>query len=829
MVDSALQSEDEPSFQGQVDGAASESRRPGALTPSAAPVENPPTVTVLTCYGNLRLTKRYTVNGTDIQKEEDQHPRTFRHHGFGVRNLTDLYQLLDRISDTPQACLIRGMPREGLGQGVDRTNENFPMPAGGIPWSCIDFDSVKLPEGMDPYSREAVDYAVKLLPSEFHDVSYIGQFSASAGVLKPDGSAYKPGLRAHVFFWLQRGVSNEEMNNWLRGCPIDFSLFQEVQAHYIADPKLGEGVQCALKERLFMVTKALEAVPVPKLAVAPVRVYPSGGHNTDKKQQGDLTGKHPLGACRFIQYCQKEAPTLTEPLWYAVACNLAGTKGGREFYHKISETHPNYTPAETDKKFDQAFAQDKPHTCRTIAGKGFKCPVMQEDGSCHIHGGHAPVVFETADQVQAMVAELNQIHAVIHAGSTLVLSERDDPSMKRKVYETESLMSFRNWYLNRKIGDDSAATLWLNHPNRRQFQGLVFAPGEKHPGFFNLFRGFPIDPKPGDASVYWELVKTVICGGNDKYYTYVRKWLAHLFQKPNVLPETAIVLRGKQGTGKNTFVGAIGRLVGQHYLELVNMNQLVGRFNSHLKDALLVHANEAVWGGDKQSVGAIKAMITDPICAVEQKGKDIISLKNYKRLIVSSNENWSVPCDLDDRRFFVLDVSECHKEDEVYFAKIDQTLQGDGLAALMHDLITEDISNFKTRAMPQNNNNLDLKIMSSGSVTKWWYQILRDAELRWNVDPSQLDSKKSDWPDFIPKAALHGRYLNWCNDQKIHHPEIPSEFGKQLTKLIPSLSVGQRTVVKPQTWVYLLPPLEECRKRFEKEAKIEGYNWDTAV
>lgn len=574
-----------------------------------------------------------------------------------------------------------------------------------------------------------------------------------------------------------------------------------------------------------------ERMPLDDLPAIPERLLDllhDSTKPTRQETQDNPTERHPLESCLFIQHCQKEAASLPEPLWYAAACNLAVTDGGREFFHMISGPHPDYTPADADKKFDHAAKGDKPHTCRAIAEQGFKCPVMQQDGRCHIHGGKAPAVFATADQVQSVVTELNQKHAVIHARNTLVLSETDEPCMRRKIYETESLESFRNWYLNRKIEDKSVAALWLKHPDRRQYDGMVFAPGEEHPGFFNLFRGFPVGPKPGDASYYWEFVKTVICGGNDTYYTYVRKWLAHLFQKPNVLPETAIVLRGKQGTGKNTFVGAAGRLVGQHFLELVNMNQLAGRFNSHLKDALLVHANEAVWGGDKQSVGAIKAMITDPITAVEQKGRDIIQLRNYKRLVVSSNENWTVPRDMDDRRFFVLDVSDVHKEDKPYFAKIHQGLEGNGLAALMHDLLAEDLTDFETRSIPQNNNGLDLKILSSDSVTQWYFQVLIEGKLGC-YDPSQVGSATPDWPAYVPKTALHARYLAWCSDQKMPRPFIMSEFGKQLMKLIPGLSVSQLTIANSRTRVYDLPTIDNCRKGFEKAAKLEKYNWDAVT
>jgi hypothetical protein len=75
--------------------------------------------------------------------------------------------------------------------------------------------------------------------------------------------------------------------------------------------------------------------------------------------------------------------------------------------------------------------------------------------------------------------------------------------------------------------------------------------------------------------------------------------------------------------GKNTFVGWFGgRLFNSaHYAELASMNSLVGRFTGHLANKIIIFANEATWGGDKQSEGVLKALITDKIRFIEHKGK----------------------------------------------------------------------------------------------------------------------------------------------------------------------------------------------------------------
>lgn len=102
----------------------------------------------------------------------------------------------------------------------------------------------------------------------------------------------------------------------------------------------------------------------------------------------------PLGQCQFIQHCLCEPASLEEPLWHAAACNLALCDGGREAFHQLSRLDTDrYNPGDTDRKFDRAEKEGKPHTCERINELGFACPQMRLDGTCAIHGGRAPVVF----------------------------------------------------------------------------------------------------------------------------------------------------------------------------------------------------------------------------------------------------------------------------------------------------------------------------------------------------------------------------------------------------------------------------------------------------
>lgn len=424
----------------------------------------------------------------------------------------------------------------------------------------------------------------------------------------------------------------------------------------------------------------------------------------------------------------------------------------------------------------------------------------------------------------ALINELNQKHAVVHAGKTLILSEKHDPVFNRETFNLETVQSFKDWYANRNLGDKLASTIWFKHTNRRQYEGIVFSPGKDVPGYYNLFRGFPVNPREGDCALFLNLIKEIICNGNEEHYAFVLKWLAHIFQRPAELPGTALVMRGRQGTGKGTLMKYLGKLIGQHYLELVQMRQVTGNFNAHIKDTLLLHANEAIWSGDKGAEGAIKAMITDETSAIEFKGKDIITVMNYKRLVFASNHDWVVPRDMDDRRFFILDVSDAHKEDQEYFSGIHNQMGSGGLEALMYHFLNVDLEDFNPRTMPQTQGaGFDMKLKGMDSVMQWLYEILDDGELQRSFIHDKAISEP--WPPVYPKKQLHGLYMSWCKDQNIRHRELQASFGRVLNNTLSELSSTKIFWGDKRRNCYKLPPLGECRQMFEQACKEGPSIW----
>lgn len=430
------------------------------------------------------------------------------------------------------------------------------------------------------------------------------------------------------------------------------------------------------------------------------------------------------------------------------------------------------------------------------------------------------------DQIGTLIETMNKRHAVVSLGGSMwILNEEIDPTTKRPDVSFSRPSDLRLRYQNRKIVAVSCVSkvisdVWLEHPSRREFSGVEFSPDFPTPGYYNLFQGFAVDAVPGDCSLYLAHVENNICNGNQIQFNYVISWMAHAIQRPGELPGTALVLRGAQGVGKGVFVDNFGKLFGLHYFTLYQLGQVTGRFNGHLKNLLVVHANEAVWGGNKGAEGALKGLVTDPIMPIEAKGKDIISVRNCKRLICSSNEQWAVPLDLDDRRFLILDVSSAHKEDHAYFGAIAKQMADGGWSALMHHLINRDLSGFNVRKLPASSMSFDLKLLSASPTTVWWYEELLD--------------ETNFCGGVIEKSMVYESYANWCAKHKKSHFSTLGIFCKELKKLVPNLASEKHKVgstILP--WAggdrksyYKFPPRDVCRTHFEVQAKSGPEIWE---
>jgi phage/plasmid-associated DNA primase len=326
--------------------------------------------------------------------------------------------------------------------------------------------------------------------------------------------------------------------------------------------------------------------------------------------------------------------------------------------------------------------------------------------------------------------------------------------------------------------------VWFHHPDRRQFiDGVTFDPANvnANPNVFNLWTGFDVEPRQGSWGKLQEHLLTNICDTDTTLFDHLLNLLADMVQHPEKQGEIAIVLRGKEGCGKGTLAKALVRTFGQHGLHISNGHHFVGRFNLHLRDCCFLFVDEAFFAGDKQHVGVLKALITEPLITIEGKYANAVQAPNFLHVFMATNEDWAVPASLGSRRFVVFDVSDTRIGDHAYFAAIDEEMNSGGYEAMLYDLLHRDLTDVNLRAVLVTDALIEQRKRSLDTFTSWWMDSLQ----RGYVFESRhgLEDHFQQWYEFVTTELLYSSYLAYANMRREHHPLIRELFGKSMIRM----------------------------------------------
>jgi hypothetical protein len=427
---------------------------------------------------------------------------------------------------------------------------------------------------------------------------------------------------------------------------------------------------------------------------------------------------------------------------------------------------------------------------------------------------------------------MNKEFALVLMGSRAVVFREQPDALIEDQKRFLKIGSFNSWLANRhtqvrssdgKIKTINWAQRWLTSKERRSYTGIEFhpnpdgAPGSD--GYLNLWSGFAVKPAAEpDARKYKTFrdhLLNNICSGHQGRFNWLMGFFAHICQKPRERAGTALVMRGPMGVGKTLVGENVGRLFPRHYFLVDDPRYVTGQFNAHMATCLLLQADEAVWAGDKAAEGRLKGLVTSRIQQIEAKGHDPIRLKNYVRLIMTSNEEWVVPAGKDERRFAVLDVDPRCAQQHSYFREMEEELANGGLEHLLGDLLRFDLSSVNVWQIPKTDALLEQKIRSLGSVESWWF-----GRLMAGTPTTHL----REWQQEIPVRSLFTDYIAVSDKIGIKRKSEETVVGIMLGKLMPNLERKKRWVditdeqghsSRERVWCYLLPALSDARQMFE--------------
>ncbi|MGC1864067.1 MAG: DUF5906 domain-containing protein [Methylocystis sp.] len=377
-----------------------------------------------------------------------------------------------------------------------------------------------------------------------------------------------------------------------------------------------------------------------------------------------------------------------------------------------------------------------------------------------------------------IIAALNKEYSfALEGGRATVLRQEEDRALKRTLYTRLRTVDFKAAFQNRLVRDGEykngeprykkLGEAWLDSTERRQYlKGVVFDPtGGVSVDALNLWCGFSIEPRRGSWCKMRQHIWKIVCKKDRASFRYLLQWMALMVQHPELQGYIIAVLKGAKGVGKGILAQALLRMLRSHALHITNAKHLTGNFNRHLQSCVFLFADEALYAGDKAHEGVLKGLATEPTLPIEAKFFDVVEARNFLHILMATNEKWAIPATLDERRFFVLEVSDEHANDHKYFDPIIKEMKQDGGDAAMLDfLLRLDLSKFNVADVPHTEGLQEQKRQSLPLEYLWFEDVLA----RGYVWDSKLGAEKvmRDWFKFVTTDMLFNSYESFVDKQR---------------------------------------------------------------
>ena len=533
-------------------------------------------------------------------------------------------------------------------------------------------------------------------------------------------------------------------------------------------------------------------------------------------------------------------------------CN--GSTAGREIWRQWSTTGQQYD-SNADKMINSAWKSFKAQgiTVASLIRKakdngyqrtGFVKPQKPEKHSCKNNSvlkkntQLAPAYDNVtampnmiSDGVNALVDRFNRLYVhTLMSNKNVIMRLEPHHKHPQLHWVSMPIKEFRDMLLHEdpvpigaevsstgksKLTYSKAPQVWLTSKNKNWVPGVTFYPKVTdefpplHDNRLNLYRGFSVDPvNCGDQDcalmLYMSHLLNIVCQKNTETFNYLLDWCAHMVQKPSEKPQAAILMKGGQGTGKNTAIRPLLAFMGVHGLYIEKSRGIAGQFNSIIENKILIFADEAVFRS-REATLLLRALITEDENIIESKFANMISQKNYSRIIMATNDDTAIQFANDERRFLVLQLSDSKKQDTKYFAALKKCMDDQLPAKLLYYLQHRDISNFLPMNVPKTTYLTEEKIHNLKPEQRFIYEALINGHFILN----------SGWPAQINTIDMHQWFRDWLDKHRHSFAgDIAMKVGHNISK-IGGWKIRQRAG-QVRFYAYQFPLLDVARKKFEK-------------
>jgi len=316
-----------------------------------------------------------------------------------------------------------------------------------------------------------------------------------------------------------------------------------------------------------------------------------------------------------------------------------------------------------------------------------------------------------------------------------------------------------------------------------------------------------------DVSIFWNHLE-YLCGDvSPEIKEWVKDWLCDIFQDPNKKKGTALVFIGGQGCGKGIFFNVLmGKLLsGYHHHD--DGKGFSEKFNQELKDKLLINFDEGFASKSKSVEAKLKAFITESTFKIEGKGVNSTTVLNPARAVFTTNYQFAISTEDDDRRFAVFRTIKKDFITPEYFEKLLEAIENTKmLEKFMYELLTRKITS-KLNKPPMTEEKKIQKVFSTNKVQDWFEFIIttpKDYRLSSKRASSKCNLLKNLW------------YSNDENEKQMYKELAFDEFSKYSGS---NGNINSTTKLFHALKSYLIGKNEWSISEEEKEINSGGLVW----
>ncbi|WP_396190353.1 primase-helicase family protein [Flavobacterium sp.] len=309
-------------------------------------------------------------------------------------------------------------------------------------------------------------------------------------------------------------------------------------------------------------------------------------------------------------------------------------------------------------------------------------------------------------------------------------SDLDVPRFDREVFKPHSIKDSAN----------------LNKNEWNLFNGII------EPKFYEISEDFLKD-RPIRHFVRY-LQRMLGTKDNNRDVIHVINWLAYLVQFPQYAPETALLFKGNQGTGKTFITSCILSTLFPGHVRVDQNCEIFSKFTADSKQLKVVCIDEIDGVIAREFIHIIKAAITAKQRRIEGKGVDAYDVVNLLAFIFTSNLDFSMPIEPSDRRFNVFETTDRLQGKMKYWELLAKWVNGEGKNYLSYFLSNLDIEHFHVRKAHQNQAKSNLQQLNLSPLVNKLVESIKDWHFSFVGEFKNGESWDNEKSLVLPRDAI---------------------------------------------------------------------------